>query len=279
MIDRARRSRLVLGLGAALGLLLAAPGLFHPAKTELPKGVVAMVGDAPITAEDYARALAAVAGDRRDAAVDPALRRHVLDRLVDEELLLGAALASGLPLRDPALRGQIASAMVESIVGQRGTPSDDVARAHYAANPGLFSRNGRLRVEALWFGRGDTRARAAQARARWLEGNDPPSADDAGIVLPAAPLPAIKLADYLGPTVASAVARLPQGGITEPIEASGGTWLVRLVERRDGELPAYEEVREQVLADLRRAEDDAALRSWLDRRRKEARVALRDPLP
>ncbi|MBI2389302.1 MAG: peptidyl-prolyl cis-trans isomerase [Deltaproteobacteria bacterium] len=278
MIGPRQRARLWLACGAAIGLGLAAHGMLRGPTSPVPPGVVAMVGDVPITTEEYARALAAVASDRRNAP-DRALQRHVLDRLIDEELLVQAALQSGLAVRDPALRGQIASAMIDAVLGPRAAPTEEELRAHYTANTSLFARNGRVRVEALWFDKGDTRARAAAARARLLAGQPVTDADPPALVAPTASIPQVKLTDYLGPVVAQAVATTPVGGVTEAIEASGGRWVVRVLERKDGEVPAFEVVREQVLADLRRARDDEALRRWLDRRRLDTRVAVREPLP
>ncbi len=267
-----KRSRVLLAMGALLGLALAVHGIVGPARSTVPKGAVAMVGDVPISVEDYTRALAAVASDRR-TAIDPALQRHVLDRLVDEELLVQAALANGIALRDPTLRGQIAAAMIDAIIGAKTAPSDDVLRAYLASHATAFARNGRVRVEALWF---DRKARALAARTRLLAGEKVLDADPPALVVPSGAIPQVKLSDYLGPVVAGAVAVLPPGGITEPIESAGGVWVVRLVERVDGELPPFESVREQVLADYRREQDDEALRRFLERRRRETRVAIRE---
>lgn len=279
MMTRARRSRVLLLAGAVAGLAVAMHGMLSPRESALPPGVVAMVGDVPITAEEYARTLAAVASDRRDGALDRALQRHVLDRLVDEELLVQAAIASGLPLREPALRGQLASAMIDAIVGVRAEPSDEALRAHFAGRSGAFARNGRVRVEAHWFEKGDARARAATARIRMLRGEVVANADTPPVGAPTALVPHVKLADYMGANVASAVASLAVLGVTPPIEVGSGVWLVRVLERRDGVVPPFEAVRAEVLADYRREQDDLALRAWLARRRIETRVAVREPLP
>lgn len=279
MMARARRSRALLLAGALVGLAFAMHGMLSPRAAALPPGVVAMVGDVPITADEYARALAAVASDRREGSLDRALRRHVLDRLVDEELLVQAAVASGLHLREPTLRAQLASAMIDAIVGARAEPNDEALRAHFAARSGVFARNGRVRVEAHWFEKGDARSRAATARVRLLRGEVVADADAPAVGAPTALVPHGKLADYMGEVVASAVASLPVFGVTPPIEVRSGVWLVRVVERRDGVVPPFEAVRAEVLADYRREQDDAALRAWLAYRRFETRVALREPLP
>lgn len=267
------RSRIVLALGAAAGLCLAASGLFRREERALPPGVVAMVGDTPITAEEYARALAAVASDRK-GALDRSLQQHVLDRLIDEELLVQAAMQSGMPTRDPLLRGQIASAMIEAIVGERKTPTEAELRAHFDGHKEVFARNGRVRVQALWFTGAEAKKRAEDARARLLSG-ETATGDAPAIVVPSGSLPQVKLTDYLGANVASAVSTLPVNDVTQPIESTGGVWIVRLLERKDGEIPAFESVRELVAADLRRTNDDEALRRWLERRRHDTHVAMK----
>src|SRR5690606_22159228 len=82
------RAQILLGLGAALGLVLATAELLAlgGTRSSLPSAAVASVGGTPIRRDDYERALAALASDRR-TPLDDADRRHVLDRMIDEELL------------------------------------------------------------------------------------------------------------------------------------------------------------------------------------------------
>jgi hypothetical protein len=257
------------------------------AASALPDGVVAQVGDAPIAAAEYARALAAVEGDLREHHADAAMRRHVLDRLVDEELLVQRALELGLPTRDPRLRGQIASAMIDGVMGEAEgePPGDDALRAFHAAHAELFSRRGRLTVEALFF-RGDptlVAARALAARVR-LDAGEPfasvaSAADAPAAPVPRGPLPAAKLGEYVGPGVVRAVEALRPGVVGEAVPVDGGAWLVRLVRREGGEVTPFEDARADVLAEWRRDQDDVRLRRWLDRRRASTRVVVREPLP
>lgn len=289
MTEEVRRARRWLGAGAALGIALAARGVLRPARaaSAVPAGAVALVGDAPIEAAEYTRALAAVEGDLREHHADPALRRHVLDRLVDEELLVQRALELGLPTRDPRLRGQIASAMLEGILGEpeAAPPGDDALRAFHDAHTELFTRQGRVAIEALFF-RGEpslASARAEVARAR-LDGGEPmaavaSAADEPAFKVPQGPLPVAKLAEYTGPAVARAAAALRPGAISAPVVGDGGAWIVRLVRREGGELAPFEDVRADVLAEWRREQDDVRLRRWLDQRRTATHVVVREPLP
>jgi hypothetical protein len=281
-----RRARAWLCIGAALGIALAVRGVVRPARATrgLRADVVALVGDVPVTEAEYARAVAAVEADRRDHHADPELRRHVLDRLVEEELLVQGAIELGLPTRDPRLRGQIASAMLDGVVGEPGPPpGDEPLRAFHASHAPSFTRRGRLQIDALYFHGDGASARAEMARARLLAGEPfagvAASADPVALPIPSAALPVTKLAEYVGPGAAKAIDALAEGGVTAPIVVAGGAWVARLVARHDGELAPFDAVRSEVLAEWRREEDDRRLRQWLDGRRRAARVVVREVLP
>ncbi len=283
MISPAARARLVLGAGAALGVAIAVRGVVRPARA-LPRDAVALVGAVPIAASEYARAVAAVEADRRDHQADPALRRHVLDRLIDEELLVQAALEMGLPTRDPRLRGQIAAVMLDGLVDEAPPPPDDAAlRAFHASHAASFTRRGRVRVEALYLRGDDAVERAGVARARLLAGEPfglvAVDAAPLTVPIPSAALSMAKLAEYVGPRVADAVDALAVGGLTAPVAVEHGAWVVRLLSRVDGALAPYASVRDEVLAEWRREEDDARLRRWLAQRRRATRVLVREALP
>lgn len=288
-----KRARRWLALGAAVGIALAVRGVVRPARAApangaLPANAVALVGDAPITQDEYARAVAAVEADRRDHRADAELRRHVLDRLVEEELLVQGALEIGLPTRDSRLRGQIATAMLDGVVGGPApAPDDATLRAFHASHAASFTRRGRVQIAALFF-RGDgARARAEIARARLVAGEPyavvVTEADPIAVPIPSGALPLAKLADYVGPAVTSAVDALAVGGLTPVIAVAAaeerGAWVARLDARQDGELASFEVVRGEVLAELRREQDDRRLREWLDRRRGATRVVVREGLP
>lgn len=130
---RARRSLRLLGLAAAAGAalgVLAARGAGGAAASALPGDAIASVNGAVLLEREYARALELFAGDRREAP-DARDRAHVLARLVDEELLVQHALASGLLASDRALRDAVVRAMVDAIVAERAgrAPGDDELRA------------------------------------------------------------------------------------------------------------------------------------------------------
>jgi parvulin-like peptidyl-prolyl isomerase len=104
-------------------------------------------------------------------------------------------------------------------------------------------------------------------------------ADTPPTEVPSAVLSSIALADLLGRAVAVAVDALPPGGVTRPVAVPSGTWVVRVVEREPVQLTSFDEARDDVRAEWRRARDEARLGSWLDASRAIVHGVKRDGAP
>lgn len=274
------RAPWLLLLGAALGLALASLGLLEDRSDpeRLPRGAAAVVGDRTIRWVDYQRVLAGVAGDLR-GPVDEALRRRVLDRMIDEELLVQRALELGLAVIDRRVRGELTSGLIDSIVAEVDgeAPSAREIAKHYQANVDFFTRPGRLRARTIYFSgrrgdadpRGSAQARALAARERLLAGEDVAAVeaslgDPQVSPVPDALLPASKVRDYVGPSVLEALLALETGAWSAPIESGAGVYLATPVDREPPVVPPLGEVEELVRQDLQRRRGDEALRAYLD---------------
>jgi parvulin-like peptidyl-prolyl isomerase len=287
-----RRAIALLAFGATVGLVAAAIGLLAQTRDAdaLPEGAVAAVNGAAVRRADYERAVAALASDRRDE-LDDADKRHVLDRLVDEELLVQRALELGLARSDRRVRGDLVAAVIEAVTADAGQreAGDAELRAFFDANRDYFARPGRLHVEQVFVrssgdADADALARARDAAARLREGAPvaevQESAGDAPVaILPNAPLPAAKLREYLGPAAVEAVATLAPGGVAEPVRSAGGYQVLRLVARESNRAPELAEVEAEVRAEWRRRAGDEALRAYLDEVRARAAIAVTRTLP
>lgn len=270
-------------VGAVLGLVLSAGGLLEErgARHALSDETAAIVGARVIRRIDYERMLAGVEQDRR-GPIDDATRRRVLERMIDEELLVQQALSLGLANADRRVRGELVSSLVDSIVSEADAepPSRGEIEQHYRENAAYFARPGRLRVETLFFG---ARARAASARERLASGEGREAvgaslADRAVVEVPDALLPFAKLRDYLGPTVVEALASLEPGSWSEPLEVADGFRLVRIVERELESAPPLVDVESLVRQDLVRRRGDDALRRYLDALRDATEVARNESI-
>ena len=285
-----RRPVVLLAGGAVLGALLAAAGLTAPGAGALPPDVVALVNQSPIRTEDYVRMCEAVAGDRK-APLEEADKQRVLDRLIEEELLVQRGLTLDLPRLDRRVRADLTQTVIDSIASQASQhePTEQELQAFYDAHRDVFAGPGRLRVHQVFIrvtapSDPAALARADQAAQRLRAGEsidavqaslgDPPLA-----ALPDTPLPPTKLRDYLGPTALRTALELDVNEVSDPVRSGTGYHVLQVVERQADSAPTLEEVRPQVLSEYRRQASEQALRNYLDELRAGADVKMREPLP
>jgi hypothetical protein len=280
----------LLFFGAAMGLGLAAFGLREDPEGSgsLPRGAAARVGERTIRRIDYERVLAGVEGDRRNP-IDETTRRRVLDRMIDEELLVQRALELGLAAIDRRVRGELTSGLIDSIVGEADAdqPSDVEVARYFEQNIDFFSRAGRLHAQTLLFstrrdgqrqdGTAMERVEAAARRLRDGEEVDEVErllADPQVSPLPDGMLPPVKIRDYVGPVILKALDRLQPNEWSEPIQSGGGYYLARVIRREPRVVPAFDEVAGLVRQDLKRRRGDDALRRYLDDLRNQKSVVI-----
>jgi hypothetical protein len=284
-----RRARVLLALGAAAGLATAAVSLVRgTGRPALAPDAVALVNDVPIRRDDYLRALGAVAGDRRTPLED-ADHRRVLDRLIDEELLLQRGIALGIVRHDRTIRAEVVRATMDLLASSAAEPSPADLRAFYDAHHEYFTEPGRLRVRQVLVrteGRpeAEVRARADEA-ARRLTAGEPFDAVRAALgdpetaPIPDALLPATKLREYVGETATATVLARAAGEATEPVRSSMGFHVLQVVERTPPEVPPFDAIVERVRAEFRRRADDTRLRAVLDDLRRASRLTTTNDLP
>lgn len=250
------RSLLIAGL--VIGMILAASGVLQEDREPLPEQAVARVNDRLILRDAWLRAVTAVASERRTplTAED---KRHILDRLVDEELIAQHGIALGLVEQDRRLRGQLVAQVLQTAtVANSGREfSDDELRDFFGQQRDFFSTPARLRVSAIRIG--------ADGQRR---GFVPP--------IPDVLLPPTKLRSYLGPSLTQAALELRPGETSEPIPHGDGQVVLELLEREVGAAPRFEQVREQVREELARRTDEDAVRQLLRQLREDNRVVIGD---
>jgi hypothetical protein len=128
----------LLAVGAVAGLVLAAHGLLAsgPRQGEaLPERVVARVNGSEILTEDYLRLVAGLERDTREIA-DEKSRRHVLDRMIDEEVLVQRGLELGLAESDRRIRANVTAAMRIDSPRLRSSASSTTSTATSSPNRG-----------------------------------------------------------------------------------------------------------------------------------------------
>ncbi len=271
------RSLYLLGAGALMGIGLAFYGLVSDEmarRDALGDQVAAKVNDRLISQEAYQTHVGRLAADKRNAMTADD-RAHVLERLIEEELLIQRGVEIGLVERERSVRAAIVQAMISAIIADTLTmdvPETDLA-AFYKENGRYFVGAAQLHIRSLLIRKGPDPAaaltRAEQAHAALLDGVpvDQVRAQfgDAQIVrAPDGLLPAAKLRDYVGPTVLEAALALDQGDVSSIVETPTAYHLFRVIDVRRAAIPPLDDVRDQVVAEFRKRAGDDALRDYLE---------------
>lgn len=255
-----RAPRWLLAAGLAAGAAFAAAGLrAGPGAAELPPHAVARVNQQLILRDAWLRAVAAVASERR-APLSEAEQRRILDRLIDEELLVQHGVALGLVERDARLRSTLVSEVMAATRTADAPPDEATLRRFYEEQRDFFAPTPRLRVRA-WRLDADGAQRPFQPE------------------VPDAPLPVGKLQAYLGPALTARALDLRPGATSEPIAGPDGTVVLQLLDAQQDPAPPFEQVRDQVRAEARRRADEAAVRALLAELRQRHRVVVETALP
>jgi parvulin-like peptidyl-prolyl cis-trans isomerase-like protein/SurA-like protein len=288
-----RRPLVWLAAGAAAGVALAAWGLLgtDARGAALPEGAVASVNGTLLYTEDYQRLVEGVESDTREPA-SPELRRRVLDRMIDEELLVQRGVELGLVESDRRIRADITQAMIQSIVVETEDekPAEGELRRFYEEQAGFFTQPGRVRAAQVFFrvrSPGDEAAlmeKATEAQQRLLAGAPLEQVrgelgDEEISPIPDALLPPAKLREYVGPTALRAVMELAPGATSAPVRSGMGVHVFQLIEREEPRVPPFEEVAAHVQAEWVRRAGDRALRGYLDELRHDAQVVAAEALP
>jgi parvulin-like peptidyl-prolyl isomerase len=267
-MDPTKTSLRLLAAGVGLGAVLVGFNLFAipPSEpSELSPGIAALVNGRPISMEDYGRVIASFEADRREPTTAED-RARLLDRLVEEELLVQRGIAVDLPTYDDAVRSVLVQSMIATTlaVSQAIEPKERDLRAYYQENRAFFTLAPQLHVRVYRF------SSLSDAQAAKSDVSQLPNPDR---IVPDGLLPSLKLREYLGPTVLQETLKLNPGDLSKPIEVPSGVLLIELVDNQPGSVAPYEDIKTQVAMAYQTASDEKTLRETIDRLKKQADIS------
>ncbi len=284
MNDRADRSLapIFLAIGAVVGIGLAFIGTFRVGGTfgsQPPPGIIAVVNDTSITMEEYGRALASFESNRRDSPSDED-RAFILERLIEEELLIQRGIDIGLADNDRSVRSAIVRSMIDTIVAENTARSvtDKDLRIYYEENRALFTQLPSLHVMLLKFA---TSADADIASKYLSDGGNLAGMGskvryERDPVVPDTLLPPLKLREYIGPSALEAVLPLKIGEFSQPIALGESNAIVGVINKEEPKSLSFDDVRREVEFAYRNRRDDEALKDYLQRLKRSAEISRAD---
>jgi len=273
-------------LGLVLGLLAVVASVLTPSSSNVTDvQVVAIVNGTPIGREKYLAYLRALSTDKKDA-IRSEDSEYILQRIIEEELLVQRGVEAGLLESDKRTRAALVNAVISmaTTAAEAKAPSDKELDAFFQANIGYFSASRRLRVRQMVIAGEDTAGKADEAYKRLVHGDDFATVEleygsDVALSVPDSLLPPAKLREYLGPTFLQLLSDQEAGFVSQPRAVDNGYRIVQLVEVEAGESPTLERVRAQVEAEYTRQAGDRALRDYLDWLKDRADISYPSELP
>ena len=233
---------------------------------------VARVNDTAIPMAEYIRALDAMqAGLERPLTEQD--KSRALTVLINEELIVQEALRLNLASDDRLIRKNLIQALINSVIllESENDVSDQTLRAFYDNEKPLFSRPTNFTVSALRVTDKDNADVFVTALNNGVNFSDAGTAAEFETIEIPAGIPAGKLGEALGGKARDAILTMTPGDIAGPIESTGGDLFIWLLERDGGERP-FTQVRDSVLAEWQRRQEELALDRYVERLRKQARI-------
>lgn len=261
-------------IGGLAGIIAALIGAIGAPHIEWANQPAAIVNGVPIPREALARAVLALENDSRNP-VTPERERDVLERLIEEELLVQHGVELGLAETDFAARRALVQSVLELAVAERAgaEPSDEDLRQFYRENAGFFAPAPRFSATVVFLSGAPTQARVEQVRTALAGGADASElGDPMAVQIPRTALPEAEWRRLIGADAARAAAFLSPGAISGALPASGGVMILRINGFAAAPAPTFESVADQVRAEWDRRADEAAARSYLDRLKRRARI-------
>ncbi|WP_207061283.1 peptidyl-prolyl cis-trans isomerase [Motiliproteus sp. SC1-56] len=204
---------------------------------------------------------------------------RLVDRYVNEEVLVREARALGLDREDAVVRQRLAQKMRFLLEGGQAEnePTEAVLVAHLAAHPERFARQPRLAFEQVPLAVG---ADAERALAALRQGAAPHSLITTPTLLPAvlSLSPETAVDGAFGEGFFQQVAELPPGRWSGPVRSAFGQHLVRVTGRVAGGLPPLESVAEQVARDWRASRRAELAEGRLEALKGRYQIALPAPI-
>ncbi len=273
-------------LGLVLGLVGVLVSVITPSwDGPGDSGVVAVVNDTAITRAKYLSYLEALATDKKDP-IGTEDSQYVLQRIIEEELLVQRGVEVGLLESDKRTRAALVNGMISmtTTAAEAKAPSEGELAEFFQENIDYFTPTARLRARQLIVKGEGAEQRAGEAYRLLVAGERFQTVESeygtpVALIVPDSLLPPAKLREYLGPTLTQMLMEQPAGFVTEPQPMSNGFRIVLLLDKEVGQAPIQDDIREQLEAEYVRRSGDRALREYLEWLKDRADISYPSELP
>lgn len=228
---------------------------------------VAKIDERAISKEKYETYLESIAQSRKTGLIesDP---ENILERMIDEELLIQRGIDLGMIENNPEIRSMIIQKMISSIVAETDNLriSTKDLKAFYSANQDLFTPSPKLHLIKLSFA-SDQRASGIMAKDFLADGDLAAAKSLASIEvisLPNTLLPAMKVREYIGPYLTQVALGLQEGEVSDLIELDDQFHLLVPVQKMIQGAPEFNDIYQEVESEYIRFKGEEMLDEYLE---------------
>ena len=271
-MDKNRFYSFVLFAGILLGALMAAYSVIEKSNISDYKWA-AKIEDTFIPMEKYLTQLDGLSKDKRSPLTQKD-KEYVLERMIEEELLIKRAIDLGVLNDNPMARGTIVQQMIKTIIAEnaRYEISDSELESFFQENSGFFTKSSRLRIQQIYFSneqlKDDSLVVAKKAYDLLKRGDDFESVSKLGspsaLKIPNSLMTLSKVREYIGPSLMNLARELEINSFTSPIEVSGGYKIIYLIDKELASPPQFNDIKASVSSEFLKRKDDQSLRSYLE---------------
>ena len=275
-MDKNRFYSFVLFAGILLGALMAAYSVIEKSNISDYKWA-AKIEDTFIPMEKYLTQLDGLSKDKRSPLTQKD-KEYVLERMIEEELLIKRAIDLGMLNDNPMARGTIVQQMIKTIIAEnaRYEISDSELESFFQENSGFFTKSSRLRIQQIYFSneqlKDDSLVVAKKAYDLLKRGDDFESVSKLGspsaLKIPNSLMTLSKVREYIGPSLMNLARELEINSFTSPIEVSGGYKIIYLIDKEMASPPQFNDIKASVSSEFLKRKDDQSLRSYLENLKK-----------
>ena len=228
---------------------------------------VAKIDERAISKEKYETYLESIAQSRKTGLIesDP---ENILERMIDEELLIQRGIDLGMIENNPEIRSMIIQKMISSIVAETDNLriSTKDLKAFYSANQDLFTPSPKLHLIKLSFA-SDQKVSGIKAKDFLADGDLAAAKSLASIEvisLPNTLLPAMKVREYIGPYLTQVALGLQEGEVSDLIELDDQFHLLVPVQKMIQGAPEFNDIYQEVESEYIRFKGEEMLDEYLE---------------
>ena len=271
-MDKKRFYNLVLFSGIIIGAAMAAYSIIEKSNLSNYEWA-AKIEDISIPMEKYLLQLDGLSKDKR-SPITQEDKEYVLERMIEEELLIKRAIDLGMLNNNPMARGTIVQQMIKTIISEndRYEISENELKEFFQENKGFFTKSSRLRVQQIYFSdelfKGRALEEAQKAFNLLQEGRELKMVSMLGspsaLKIPNSLMTLSKVREYIGPSLMNLAKNLEVGTSTPPVMVSGGYKIIYLLDKELAKTPDFDEIKSSISSEFLKRRDDQSLRKYLE---------------